>query len=110
MLNVVSFTFNFNANRSTSTYLVDRRLDMLPGLLTTDLCSLRSDEDHLCFSVVWEMTHEGNILDVKFFKSVIHSVASLTYDQAQTILDSPVPVNLVSSKSKNADINLQISQ
>ena len=25
------------ARRSTSTYLVERRLDMLPGLLTTDL-------------------------------------------------------------------------
>lgn len=33
------------ANRSTSTYLVDRRLDMLPSLLSTDLCSLRANVD-----------------------------------------------------------------
>jgi len=71
------------AFRSTSTYLVDRRLDMLPTLLTTQLCSLRSGEDHLAFSVVWEMDDEANILDVRFFKSAIHSVASLTYDEAQ---------------------------
>jgi exosome complex exonuclease DIS3/RRP44 len=43
------------AHRSTSTYLVERRLDMLPGYLTTQLCSLRSKEDHLAFSVIWEM-------------------------------------------------------
>ncbi len=60
--------------RSTSTYLVERRLDMLPGYLTTELCSLRSKEDHLAFSVLWEMDDEGNIYDVKFCKSVIHSV------------------------------------
>jgi len=71
------------AYRSTSTYLVDRRLDMLPTLLTTQLCSLRSGEDHLAFSVVWEMDDEANILDVRFFKSAIHSVVSLTYDEAQ---------------------------
>jgi exosome complex exonuclease DIS3/RRP44 len=33
------------ANRSTSTYLVNKRLDMLPGLLTTDLCSLKGNVD-----------------------------------------------------------------
>lgn len=33
------------ANRSTSTYLVNKRLDMLPDLLTTDLCSLKGNVD-----------------------------------------------------------------
>lgn len=77
------------SHRSTSTYLVERRLDMLPGFLTTELCSLRSKEDHLAFSVLWEMDDEGNIYDVKFCKSAIHSVASLTYDEAQAMLDDP---------------------
>lgn len=70
-------------HRSTSTYLVERRLDMLPGYLTTQLCSLRSHEDHLAFSVIWIMDDDANIFDVTFCKSVIHSVASLTYDEAQ---------------------------
>lgn len=43
------------AYRSTTVYLVDRRTDMLPGLLTENLCSLRSDVERLAFSVVWEM-------------------------------------------------------
>jgi exosome complex exonuclease DIS3/RRP44 len=70
-------------HRSTSTYLVDRRLDMLPGYLTTQLCSLRSHEDHLAFSVIWIMDDDANIIDVSFCKSAIHSVASMTYDEAQ---------------------------
>ena len=75
------------ASRSTSTYLVDRRLDMLPGLLTTTLCSLVSGVDRFSFSVIWEMTLDGAIVNTKFGKSVIHSKASLTYGQAQVMLD-----------------------
>jgi exosome complex exonuclease DIS3/RRP44 len=89
------------AHRSTSTYLVERRLDMLPGLLTTQLCSLRSKEDHLAFSVIWEMDDDANIYDVRFCKSAIHSVASLTYDEAQVMLDSPAPADKV-----NHSVNL----
>ena len=81
------------ADRGTSTYLVDRRLDMLPGLLTTKLCSLTSTEDHFAFSVLWEMKLVGNkevqIIDVSFCKSLIRSVASLSYQQAQELLDDP---------------------
>lgn len=33
------------ASRSTSTYLVDKRLDMLPGILTETLCSLKPNVD-----------------------------------------------------------------
>ena len=35
------------------------------------------------------MDDEANIYDVRFCKSVIHSVASLTYDEAQSMLDVP---------------------
>jgi exosome complex exonuclease DIS3/RRP44 len=70
---------------------------MLPGYLTTELCSLRSNEDHLAFSVLWEMDLDANIYDVQFCKSVIRSVASLTYDQAQSMLDSPCPADEVNN-------------
>ena len=40
------------ANRSTSTYLVNKRLDMLPSLLTTDLCSLKGNVDRCVFCIV----------------------------------------------------------
>ncbi|KAG5180708.1 hypothetical protein JKP88DRAFT_349459 [Tribonema minus] len=77
------------ANRSTSTYLVERRLDMLPGLLTETLCSLRGGEDRFAFTVLWEITPEGEIVEVDFFKSIIHSIASLTYNEAQMMIDDP---------------------
>jgi exosome complex exonuclease DIS3/RRP44 len=77
------------ANRSTSTYLVNKRLDMLPSLLTTDLCSLKGNVDRFAFSVLWEVTPEADIVDVQFKKSVIHSIAALTYQQAQGMIDQP---------------------
>jgi len=39
----------------TTVYMVDWRTDMLPGLLTENLCSLRDDGDRLAFSVIWEI-------------------------------------------------------
>jgi exosome complex exonuclease DIS3/RRP44 len=77
------------ANRSTSTYLVNKRLDMLPKLLTTDLCSLKGNVDRYAFSVLWEVTPDAEIIDVDFKKSVIHSIAALTYQQAQSFIDQP---------------------
>ena len=47
------------ALRANTTYLVERRLDMLPGLLTADLCSLKGGVDRLAFSVTWEFEHVG---------------------------------------------------
>jgi len=77
------------ANRSTSTYLVNKRLDMLPSLLTTDLCSLKGNVDRFAFSVLWEVTPEAEIVNVDFKKSIIHSIAALTYQQAQALIDKP---------------------
>jgi exosome complex exonuclease DIS3/RRP44 len=77
------------ANRSTSTYLVNRRLDMLPSLLTTDLCSLKGNVDRYAFSVLWEVTPDANIINVDFKKSIIHSIGALTYQQAQAMINLP---------------------
>ena len=41
--------------RATSVYLVDRTIPMLPEKLSNYLCSLRPDEEKLCFSAVFEM-------------------------------------------------------
>uniref|UniRef100_A0A3B0MFC3 Ribosomal RNA-processing protein 44 n=1 Tax=Theileria annulata TaxID=5874 RepID=A0A3B0MFC3_THEAN len=76
------------SERCTTVYLVDRRTDMLPKLLTTNLCSLMSDVNRLTFSVYWEMDMNGVILATKFSKSVIKSRRSLTYQQAQEMIDS----------------------
>lgn len=41
------------ASRGTTVYLVDKRIDMLPHLLGTNLCSLRPFVERLAFSVLW---------------------------------------------------------
>lgn len=60
-------------------YLVDRRTDMLPKLLTETLCSLKDDGDRLAFSVVWVLDKNANIIETRYHKSIIRSVASLSY-------------------------------
>ncbi|KAI8637191.1 hypothetical protein BD408DRAFT_478224 [Parasitella parasitica] len=75
------------ASRGTSVYLVDKRLDMLPSLLGTNLCSLRSNVERLAFSCVWEMNENAEIVSVDFTKSVIRSKHSFTYEEAQTRID-----------------------
>jgi exosome complex exonuclease DIS3/RRP44 len=72
------------AFRSTTVYLVDRRTDMLPGLLTENLCSLVGGVERLAFSCIWEMNPKtAEIINVKFHKSVIKSKNALTYEAAQ---------------------------
>ena len=49
------------AHRCTTVYLVDRRTDMLPKLLTEHLCSLVCHSDHLAFSAIWVMDESGKV-------------------------------------------------
>ncbi len=56
---------------------------MLPKLLTESICSLKGGEDRFAFSVMWEITQDGNVVNIDFFKSVIHSIAAFSYDEAQ---------------------------
>ncbi|CAJ0921430.1 unnamed protein product [Ranitomeya imitator] len=62
---------------------------MVPELLSSNLCSLRSDVDRLAFSCIWELNRNAEIINTKFTKSVINSKASLTYAEAQMRIDSP---------------------
>lgn len=76
------------AHRGTTVYLSDRRIDMIPDLLSGNLCSLRQHEDRLAFSVIWKVRQaNAEIVDELFTKSIINSKASLTYDQAQTMIN-----------------------
>lgn len=77
--------------RGTTVYLVDRRIDMLPQLLSSNLCSLRGKEDRFAFSVIWEMTASGEKLRTRFCKSIIRSKAAMTYGEAQDRIDGKDP-------------------
>ncbi|TCK80699.1 ribonuclease R [Albibacterium bauzanense] len=74
--------------RGTSVYLVDRVIPMLPERLSNNLCSLRPNEDKLCFSAVFELDEKANILSEWFGKTVIHSDKRLSYEDAQELIES----------------------
>eukprot|EP01061_Rhynchopus_euleeides_P046657 TRINITY_DN895_c6_g1_i1.p1 TRINITY_DN895_c6_g1~~TRINITY_DN895_c6_g1_i1.p1 ORF type:complete len:1075 (+),score=463.79 TRINITY_DN895_c6_g1_i1:82-3306(+) len=77
------------AKRSTSVYLVDRRIDMLPKLLTENLCSLVGGEERYTFSCVWELTPDARVVSSDFTKGVIKSRSAMTYYKAQEIVNDP---------------------
>ncbi len=74
-------------HRGTSVYLVDRTIPMLPEVLSSDLCSLKPDEDRLAVSAVFTLDSEANIKDTWFGETVIHSNKRFTYENAQEVLD-----------------------
>ncbi|KAE8152140.1 hypothetical protein BDV25DRAFT_76747 [Aspergillus avenaceus] len=73
--------------RGTTVYLVDKRIDMLPHLLGTDLCSLKPYVERYAFSVLWEMTPNAEVVSTDFTKSVIRSREAFSYEQAQKRID-----------------------
>jgi len=75
------------AARGTTVYLVDKRIDMLPSLLGTNLCSLRPFVERLAFSAIWQLTPDAEIVSVRFTKSVIASKSAFTYEEAQVRKD-----------------------
>nr|XP_027199748.1 exosome complex exonuclease RRP44-like [Dermatophagoides pteronyssinus] len=76
------------SERGTTVYLADRRIDMVPGLLSSNLCSLISNRERLSFSCIWKIDAKtGEISKTQFTKSVICSRASLTYSEAQARID-----------------------
>lgn len=73
--------------RGTSVYLVDRVVPMLPHRLSSDLCSLRPDEDRLAVSVYARLDTGGGLHGVRFERTLIRSRHRLAYEQVQEVLD-----------------------
>lgn len=74
--------------RGTSVYLVDRCVPMLPENLSNGLCSLRPNEDKLCFSAIFRINKQGKVVEEWFGKTVINSNHRFSYEQAQTIIEA----------------------
>ncbi len=74
--------------RGTSVYLVDRVIPMLPERLSNGLCSLRPNEDKLCFSAVFELDNDANVVEQWFGRTIIHSDTRFSYEDAQEVLEN----------------------
>lgn len=73
--------------RATSVYLVDRTIPMLPEHLCNFVCSLRPNEEKLCFSVVFNMDEDAMVRKYRIVHTVIKSDRRFAYEEVQTILE-----------------------
>ncbi len=74
--------------RATSVYLVDRTIPMLPERLSNELCSLRPNEEKLCFSVIFEINDKGHVIKHRIAKTVINSDLRMSYEEAQSMIET----------------------
>lgn len=74
--------------RATSVYLVDRTIPMLPERLSNGLCSLRPDEEKLCFSVIFEINDNAVVQNSRICRTIIKSDHRFTYEEAQQTIET----------------------
>ncbi len=74
--------------RATSVYLVDRTIPMLPEHLSNGICSLRPNEEKLCFSAIFELDENACIVNSRIGRTVICSDRRFTYEDAQEIIET----------------------
>lgn len=75
-------------SRATTYYLADRRYDMLPAVLSADLCSLLGGVDRYAMSVLWELDAESlDMCKVWYGRTLIRSSYQLHYELAQSLLN-----------------------
>ncbi len=77
--------------RGNSVYFPDRAIPMLPPALSSDICSLRPDQDRLAMSVELLLDGEGETREARIFPSLIRSHARLTYTQVAAWIDGSGP-------------------
>ncbi|XP_020589483.1 DIS3-like exonuclease 2 isoform X2 [Phalaenopsis equestris] len=73
--------------RSTSVYVLQHKLPMLPPYLSEELCSLLPGEDRLTFSIIWDIDLSGKIINRWIGRSIINSCCKLSYDFVQAVID-----------------------
>ncbi|XP_031496995.1 DIS3-like exonuclease 2 [Nymphaea colorata] len=83
--------------RSTSVYLLQHKVPMLPPVLSEDLGSLNPGADKLAFSITWDINRVGDILDQWIGRTIIRSCCKLSYEQAHDIIDERLDINSLSN-------------
>lgn len=73
--------------RSTSVYLLQRKIPMLPPLLSENVGSLSPGVDRLAFSLFLDIDNCGDVKDRWIGRTVICSCCKLSYEHAQDIID-----------------------
>ncbi|GEL76598.1 ribonuclease R [Tenuibacillus multivorans] len=72
--------------RSTSTYLTDRVVPMIPHRLSNGICSLNPQVDRLTLGCEMEIDASGDIVNHDIFQAVIKTNERMTYIDVNSIL------------------------
>ena len=94
--------------RATSVYLVDRTIPMLPERLCNFICSLRPDEEKLCYSVIFTLDDEANVKDYHIAHTVIKSNKRYAYEEVQEILKPTPNPSLKGGEKRAAEASLPL--
>lgn len=87
--------------RSTSVYLADRVIPMLPRKLSNGVCSLNPGEIKLTLSCSMEIDQNGKVVDYEIYESYIKTKYRMNYKDVADILENKNQ----ETKEKYADIN-----
>lgn len=72
--------------RGTSVYFPGSCIPMLPEVLSNNLCSLKPNEDRLTLTAEMDIGLSGEVVNRKFYKSIIKSRERMTYTAVKGIL------------------------
>lgn len=92
--------------RSTSIYMPDQRIPMLPEILSEECLSLRENEVRPAFSLLAQMTPEGDVLDYEFTPSLVKVKRQLTYQE----VDSSVQQDLTLKRMYKISLSLKANR
>ncbi|MDD4911929.1 MAG: ribonuclease R [Sideroxydans sp.] len=76
-------------NRGNSVYFPRRVIPMLPEELSNGLCSLNPHVERLCMVCDMQISAQGEIQKHRFYPSVMHSQARLTYTKVADMIANP---------------------
>lgn len=96
--------------RSTSVYLVDRVVPMLPHKLSNGICSLNPGVDRLAMTCMMEIDPNGKVINKEIYPSVIRSRLQMTYNKVNDILEKNIIAEEYKPFAKDLHLMNELSQ
>ncbi len=87
-------------NRGTSIYFPESQIPMLPRHLSQGICSLIQGEIRATVSFMILLSGEAEIIKVRIFPSIIKVARRLTYEEADTMIESDPELLILNRLSK----------
>ena len=80
-------------SRGTSVYLVDRTIPMLPEVLSSDVCSLKSEVERFTLSLFIELDGAGRVYGHRYERACVRSRGQFSYEQVQSVLNGSAGIS-----------------